>query len=214
MKIPFTGGMSTGRSRNYAYNLRINCFPENSENPNTKENTALMGTAGKKLLTTLSPALGSESRGMYVTALDRWFVVVGNTLFEVDSNGFSNNRGTLTTSDGFVSMTDNGTHLMIVDGDNGYLFSLAANTLLIINVANYPNATGFQAGASHVVFLDQYAIVNRPNTFEFYISNSGDFTTWSALDFGTAEASPDNIQVLSVLNGDLWVFCDDSIQTF
>ena len=214
MKIPFTGGMSKGRSRNYAYNLRVNCYEERSNNPNDKENTALVGTAGKKLFASLSPDLGSESRGMYTTALNRWFIVVGNTLFELDEKGFSNNRGNLNTLEGHVSMTDNGVYLMIVDGTNGYLYELSTNTLLVINAANYPNSTGFQDGSTHVKFLDQYAIVNRPNTFEFYISNSGDFTAWSSLDLGTAEASPDNIQALETLNGDLWVFCDNSIQTF
>ena len=214
MKIPIVGGMAEGRSRNYSYNLRTNCYIENSENPNNKEQTSLIGTPGKKLFTSVTPSVGSESRGMYVTAGSRWFSVVGNTLFEIDSNGFTNSRGTIGTSEGSVSMVDNGTYLMLVDGSKGYLFELSTNILLEINVTNYPNSGGFPNGATHVVFLDQYFIVNQVNTFKFFFSAATDPTSWNSLDNGSAEASPDNIQALITLNGDLWAFCDDTTQTF
>lgn len=220
MKIPLVGGQARGRSRDNSFTLRQNCYIENSENQNDKEQSALIGTAGLNLFATVVPTLGSEGRDLYVTSNDRFFSVTGDTLAEISSSGAVTVRGTLNTSSGTVTMTDNGVHLMIVDGVNGYLFTLATNVLLQITTANFPNSGGFPDGATHVVFLDQYAIVNKINTFEFYISisvnpnESANFTDWSALDFGTAESSPDNIIALETLKGDLWVFGEQTVQTF
>jgi hypothetical protein len=48
-------------------------------------------------------------------------------------------------------------------------------------------------GADTVTFLNQRFIVNEPNSGRFFWSALLDGASWDALDFATAEASPDNI---------------------
>jgi hypothetical protein len=49
--------------------------------------------------------------------------------------------------------------------------------------------------------LDGYFIVNRRNTQQFYISAPYDGLTWNALDFASAESSPDNLVAVAANNG-------------
>lgn len=206
--IPISGGQALGRSIDFSYVVRRNCYAEISESENSKQRTSLIGTPGLELFATVTPTSGTESRGIYVTALDRLFVVVGDTLAEITSTGIVTNRGTLNTNNGPIKMIDNGVQLMIVDGTAGYIFTLATNTLTVIADVD------FQNGATHVVFMDQYFIVNKINTNEFYISAQSDGTNWNALDFGTAEYAPDNIQSLATIRSNIVAFCDDTIEFF
>ena len=54
------------------------------------------------------------------------YVVHRATLWSINNAGAVVNLGMLNTSAGRVSMTDNGTQLMIVDGTNGYIYSTVA----------------------------------------------------------------------------------------
>ena len=214
MQIPLTGGQSKSRSKNFNLTLRRNCFSEVSESENSKTPTALVGTPGLKLFTTVTPTSGSTGRGMYVTASERLFTVVGSTLAEIDNNGVVTNRGELNTNNGPIHMVDNGLELIVVDGTNGYLLTLATNIFLEINLTNFPASEGFPDDATHVVFMDQYFIANQANTNKFFISGLSDGGTWIADDFGTAEYAPDHIQSMETLRSNIWTFCDDTIEVF
>jgi len=67
--------------------------------------------------------------------------------------------------------------------------------------------------AASVAFLDGYFIVNRSLTSGiFQISAPFDGLTWAALDFATAESSPDSLLRVAVIYGQLWLFGDKSIE--
>lgn len=208
MKLELTGGQAKSRSIDFNDTIRKNCYLEVSENPNSKSPTALIGRPGLKLKTTLTPTFGLGGRGEWVTTAGRLFAVVGNTLFELDADLNSTNRGTLNTNSGTVKFADNGIDLTIVDGTNGYNLKLSTNVLLPITVANFPNAGGFPSTTTDIVFIDQYLIAFDPSTFKYYISGILDAESWNALDFGTAEYAPDKIKSLEVLKGNIWIFCD------
>ena len=113
------------------------------------------------------------------------FFVSGDTLFEIDSAGTATNRGTLSTATNRVSLDENGTEVMIVDGANGYIFTLATNGFAAIADADFP-------GGDTVTFQDGYFIVNKPDSAQFYISALYDGTNWAAADNARAQADPDN----------------------
>lgn len=212
MKFELQGGQAKGRSIDFNSTIRKNVYLEISKSPNSRSPTALIGRPGLKLETTLTADSGTEGRGEYTTPNNRWFIVVGNTLFERDLLGNNTNRGNLNTNFGTVRMVSNGVDLAIVDGTNGYLFKLATNTLLEINTTNFPNSGGFPDNTTHIVFIDQYLIGFDPTTFKYYWSGILDAETWDALNFGTAEYLPDHITAIEVLKGNLWIFCEDSTE--
>jgi hypothetical protein len=82
--------------------------------------------------------------------------------------------------------------MVIVDGTNGYLLDFTANTLGVISAAGFPPSPTMCA------FLDQYILVVNGLTGEFFFSAIADASSWDALDFATAEGSPDLTNALIV----------------
>jgi len=181
----------------------INMFPEINES-DSKNVVALKPTPGLTLFSTLTGY--GTIRGIYTTSNNRLFAICGDTLSEINSVGVATVMGTIGTNTGRVYMTDNGLELIIADGSAGYLFTLSTNTLSTI-ASGYPNG-------SHVVFLNQRFINNKPNTQQFYWSNLADGSTWDASNVASAEGTPDNINALVTLGGELWVFGPQSYEVF
>lgn len=129
--------------------------------------------------------LGAEIRGGEEVE-DRVFVVAGATLYEVSSAGVATNRGTLLTSTGPVAMKWGLTQLVIVDGPNGYVLRLSTNVFeRITDPAFY--------GSNSISYLNGYFGFVRPDTQQAYISAIDDATSLNALDFVSAEQSPDKL---------------------
>jgi hypothetical protein len=161
-----------------------------------KEVAALYSVPGKSLFAT---AGSGPIRDCFASQNGRAFVVSGATLYEIDSAGTATSRGTLNTSAGHVTAAENGTQLFICDGDDGYTLTYSSNTFAVVSDADFPSA-------GMVAYLDGYFVVNENDTGKFYISSLNDGTAWGALDFATAESSPD--QLIAVVNavGQLWLF--------
>ena len=108
------------QDRKAAIQSAINCYPKRLEG----DNVMMQSTPGEVLIATL-PGEVRNSRNVE----GRWFVVAGNTLYEMTAVGAYTVRGTLSSSAGFVGMADNMTQLAFVDGANLYIFTLASNVL-------------------------------------------------------------------------------------
>jgi hypothetical protein len=87
---------------------------------------------------------------------------------------------------------------MLVDGTKGYIFTYSSNAFVQISDLDFPVA-------NKVTFLDSYFIVNSSGTTQFFVSAVNDGTVWSALDFASAESSPDKILKVIAVNGELWL---------
>lgn len=153
---------------------------------------------------TLKVTLPADIRGSY-NAGGRWFVVAGSTLYEMVSETAYVSRGTLLTSFGYVSMKYGRDQLVIVDGANGYVLTLASNAFGQIT------STGWR-GSNWVDELDGYFIFTDPDTDQFYISAIDDASTLDALDFSSADTSPDNIVTHRVRKRELHLFGDLSTE--
>ena len=181
-KIPFVGPAYVYRSISFDGQRSVNLMPIKSEVDTSKDITALMGTPGLKTFLTLPKAPIRACRNIQ----ERGFVVAGNSLYEIFVDGTFVERGVLDSSTGFVSMSDNGLQLIMVDGPNGHVFTLATNAFVKITSPNF-------LGADTVTFLDGYFVLNKPDSQIFYISALYDGLTYNALDFASAEGSPDLI---------------------
>jgi len=171
------GGSYYLNDRKAAVQRSVNCFPQRLDG----DRWMLAATPGEVQIAALNaPIRGSKDVD------GRWFVVGGSTLYEVTAAGVATTRGTLATSTGFVGMDDNMTQLAIVDGANLYIYTLATNVLTQITAAGW-------RGSDDVREIDGYFIFVDPETDQFYLSAIDDGTSLDALDFSSADSSPDDI---------------------
>ncbi len=143
-------------------------------------------------------ALGAEIRGA-VSALGRAFVVAGNTLYEIFSNWTYTARGTLQTSTGPVAMEYGLFQVVMVDGNHGYVLTMATNALAQITSAGF-------YGSSSLGFIANCFTFIRPDSQQFELSAINDATSVDALDFASAEVSPDNLVGHIIDHEEAWLF--------
>jgi hypothetical protein len=130
-------------------------------------------------------------------------VVDGVGLFTVD------NLGTIEGS-GRVSMSDNGTQLFILSpGGKGYIFTDGPDTLTEITDPDF-RASG---DPQLVVFVDGYFALTTSSK-KFIVSALNDGLSYNALDFGTAEADPDEIVAPIVYKNQLFIGGSKTIEGF
>jgi hypothetical protein len=227
--IPFVGEAYTARSKSLDSQTCINFYLE-SGRTDSKSPAALYGTPG----TTIFADAGlAEGRAIWSTSIGRLFVVVGNELAEVFSNGSVVVKATLNTSVGFCEMSDNGFQLIIVDGLNGYILSLSTY-LSDYPVANTPYIDGdftvitngpfvippltqneFPNGTKSVSYVDGYFLVLQDlQQGLFAISKLRDGLIWQPLDSGSAEGSPDKLIRGMASNRRYWTFGSKSVEVF
>lgn len=132
--------------------------------------------------------------------------MASNTLYEVSSAGVSTVRGTLNTSSGIVTFADNGLQLAICDQNDLYIFTYATNAFAQVTDVDFPSVVG------GVDFIDGYFVVNETDTGRFYISSLYDGLTWDALDFATAESSPDKLVRAVNFVGQLGLFGETTME--
>ena len=143
------------------------------------------------------------------------YVVNGDGLFRVNEVvGFTityalQRLGDITGT-GRVSMADNGTQLIIlVPGGDGYIYNHVSNVFVQITDIDF-TANG---NPQMVAFIDGYFCCTT-DTKKFIVSDLNDGTSWSALDFGSAETDPDVIVAPIVLNNQLFIAGSSTIEAF
>ena len=99
----------------------VNLFPIASETGTSKSVSALRSVPGYELFCTLG---GGPVRGGISTSDGRGFFVSGSGFYEVFSDGTSILRGTLNSFVSRCQLAENGTQIIIVDGTDGYIFTL------------------------------------------------------------------------------------------
>jgi len=200
--IPFLGASYESTSKSTNSQECVNLYPE-ADPAQGKNALILVGTPGLELFSTLgaSPIRGSRAMKGFI------YAVSGNILYSVLPNGVKAEIGALQTSSGNVSMVDNGTQLMIVDGDYGYIYNTSTEVFAQITDADFP-------GADTVAFLDGYFVFNKPNTGSFMITGLYDGTTVDALDIKTAEGHPDNILAIHANKRFIFAFGEKTTEVY
>ena len=202
MKIPFVGPAYQTRSSNVNDQRCVNFYPELGGYQG-KNVMALYGTPGLEQFVNLG---GYPVRGSHVVN-DIMYVVTGSTLKSVNGAGVDTVLGTLNTTTGFISMANNGAQIMIVDGDYGYIYTIATTAFEQITDPDFP-------GADTVTFLDGYFIFNVPGTGSFMLTALYDGFDIDALDIKTAESNPDNLVAVLADHRELWAFGVKTIEVF
>lgn len=196
MKLGLVGPSYGARSLPFNAQRSINLYPVTDEGRRGREVSALYGTPGLNLFSTVGEG---PIRANFVSTGGRVFVVSGQELYELFSDGTSLLLTYLNSTAGACTIVENVSQMAVCDGKDLYILTYADNSVV---TATLP----FTEGALSVTFQDQYFIINREGTGEFYVSTLGDGTTWSSLDFATAESSPDSAVRVFSAYGQLFVF--------
>lgn len=194
MKIGLVGPSYQERSLPFDAQRSINLFPVLDQQG--KEVSALYGTPG---LTSFATAGAGPIRGGFTSANGRAFVVSSSELYEIFSSGTVLLLGSLTTTSGIVSIDENPLQLGICDGASVYTLTYATNSFQKVTDTDLPVS-------GTLTFIDGYFVVSVVNSGKFNISALNDGSSWAALDFATAESSPDNLLRVYNAVGQLWLF--------
>lgn len=193
MKIGLVGPSYEQRSLPFDAQRTINLFPVFDDQG--KEVAALYGTPGLELFST---AGAGPVRAAFKSTNGRAFVISGSSLYEIDVAGVATDRGSLFTSSGNITIDENDTQMFICDGENGYTLTYSSNTFADVSDSDFPSA-------GTITYSDGYFLANQKNTGKFFVSSLADGTAWGALDFATAEGSPDILVRIIRALGQVWL---------
>lgn len=186
---------------------RLNCFYD-VRTDQDKHSTVVRHTPGSLGALTLAT---NPIRGFKVVT-GVLYVIAGNKLYAVSMGLSATVLGTLNTSAGVVSITDNAVQLGIFDGTNAYCYTIvsgsyaqsganAAGAFVVITDGNCPQT------ATSCCYLSQRVIANALNSRQFFCSEQNDLTGWTNAEslptFGTKGDFSDNIAAVDALNGNL-----------
>lgn len=132
------------------------------------------------------------------------YVVAGAGVYRVDVSGGHVFCGNIANG-GPVTMADNGTQITIVAPETQQAWNITGTTLTQITDPDF-------ASASSVAMLDGFAVFSIPNTTRFFISDLLDSSSFDALMFASAEASPDNIVRIVRVGRLLWIFGERTVE--
>lgn len=196
MLIPFIGDAYKVRSPNLNTQTCINLYPV-LDGKGGKSVKSLYRTPGLTLFS--DDPDGYHSVRSLFSLNNALYAVIDNQFFTVDRFGVKVPRGTLNTSSGHVTILSNGLQIGIFDGPYGYTYTLATNVFAQITNENF-------AGVSIPTYQDGYGVYPKPDSEVWFISDLFDFSAINALDFASANQSPDFIVASISSHQELWFF--------
>lgn len=197
MRVPLTGGAYKSRTLIANAQRCVNLIPENVPPKNQPPAPVVhfMRPGNQRLA---SPPQIGAGRGLYVSSTGQLYAVVGPRVFYVSNTWQMTQIGTIGLGSSIVSMADNGTDVLLVDGTvAGYLINLSSNMMTTISDPAF-------YGANRVDYAGTCFVLNRPNTTQFYISRPNS-TVFDPLDFGQKTSSPDPLVAVVALNNQIWL---------
>jgi hypothetical protein len=192
MRVDLFGVGTLSESRAITAQKRINCQVE-VRREQDRTTHALTSRAGLKLFVTPDP--NNPSRGMRaVNSLSAplLFTVHANTLYSVNTAGTVTAIGAIGSTTGDVSLSDDGTYLVFVDGAKGYVYNMIAPAgITQITDGN------FTTSPRTVTWQDNYFIVTSRLTRQWQLSQispSINPLVWPAVQIGFASSGSGSLQ--------------------
>lgn len=200
MKIPLIGGSYAARSIIANAQRCVNYYPERNTKDALVPVTHYQRPGLRPLVQAAKPA---PVRGLYRASNGKGFTVIGDTFYQI--SGAENEtswtlveKGTLveTGKTTPVSMVDNRTDLVLVDGSENGVYSLALSDTSA-KLKPYTDPNGLFTTADKVDYIDTFVIWNIPGTQQFASTLSNVLTT-DALYFASKTDWVDSLVTLVV----------------
>jgi Phage stabilisation protein len=200
--VDLFGAATASKSFVVTRQRRLNVYFENRKDRD-KTRIACYGTPGLVAAFNASTPLSQPLRAFFGTQT-ALFLVAYNQFQQINASGVASFTGSMGTTAGNCSIAYNATQVVIVDGSAAYLYT-PPSTFSTIG-GSFPN------GAKTVTFVSGFFVSEAPGSQQFYVSNAGDGSTWTALSTASAEAYSDNILATDNLLGNLALFCQEHIE--
>lgn len=129
------------------------------------------------------------------------YVVSGPTLYSVTAAGVVTAVGGAVAGVGPVAMSDNGSagnQLIIINGQQGYTYSTTVGFQSITSLDFYP--------AKVVTFFDNYFVLNKVGTNQFFLSDLLDGQAYTATNIASADGQQGNIVSMVNQQNTLYIF--------
>jgi hypothetical protein len=203
IRIPFATKTDKNLSPAVSSEDLVNLYAE-KEPPDAKTDVAIFGVPG------ILPyvAVGSGPiRGMRVMN-GVLYVVSGSSLYSVTSSLIVNLLGSGIPGQSFVPMSDNGIQVILMaNGALGFVYNSQTAVFAQITDPNFfPSYT--------VTFFDEYFLLIKIGSNEWFFSNILDGTTYNALDFESATVEPSYCLAIVNQQENALIFKQKSIETW
>lgn len=214
-ELPITNGFYVSRSAVVSNQICSNAYVHVNDNQ-AYAKEVLYGTAGLHQLVSTGSLSTDANRGGHEMDKIPYFVN-GNMLYAVERSVDSSGTETFAkvplgtvAGTGRVSMADNGTQLCVLNNEGtGYIYDSSLPSFTEITDSDF-TANGTP---QYVTYIDGYFLFTT-NTKKFIISSLNDGLSYNALDFGSAEADPDDIVVPVVLKNQLYIAGSQTFEMF
>lgn len=207
--LPIANGFYLSDSPVVSAQQCINWYPNLVSAPALSQET-LFGTAGIVQVNTTG-FINQQNRGSEKMNGIAYFVN-GQSLWRLNEDETEDELGTIEGT-GRVSMATNGTQLVIlVPGGKGSVW--VEDTSTFTPDINAVDSDFTANGAPQiVVFVDGYFLYTTDSK-KFIISALNDALSYNALDFGSAEADPDDIVGVVVHKNQVFIFGSETTEVF
>lgn len=155
----------------------VNCYAEQSPESD-KSPVRLIGAPGITPLSTV----GTDVRGL-LTVDNLLYIVSGTKLYKMDTNNVVTELGDI-GGGGAVVMVADRSDVVVLSSGSAYVW----NGTTVAQVTDPDFRT-----ASDMEFLDNFILFVEADSDRFFAAEIGDATSYDALDFATAESSPDKL---------------------
>lgn len=202
-EIPFIGGAYESRSPNVDAQRCVNLYPVLDKEGGKP--ISLSPTPGLKVWANVSKSYENRAGCAHNEYL---YAVIGNTVYRFDVSGnYVELANKIGTSSGQVFMAANANgEIGIVDVDGGVGYYVSG---LVVGNMGLPFSN-----PGKITFQDGYGIIGELNSNRFWISGLNAFSTWSALDYGSAESQADYIVACISDHQELWVFGNKTAEPY
>lgn len=202
LKIPFATQSYKLASTPVSAQRCVNFYAER-EPADAKDTVAVFGIPG--LLSLITCGKG-PIRNFHVMN-NILYVISGQEFYSVTAPLTVTLLGTGITGGGFMPMSDNGLQVIMVNGQDGYVYTAATATFAQITDPNF-------FPANTVTFFDEYFLLDKIGSNEWFFSNILDGTTYNALDFESATVEPSFTQAIVNQQENALIFKQKSIETW
>ncbi len=198
MQIQLTGGAYQAKSVVASAQRCVNLYPEINEQGAPFPTTHYLTPGLTQVADVTGPQIGW--RGLFVASNGRLYGVCGPAVYWITPGFIPQKIGTISSSSGMVSMADNGTDLLLVDGStSGWWIHLASNAFSAVSDPSF-------YGGSRVALIDGFFVLNSAaNPFQWYISDDL-ATTFTSTNFAGKTGYSDPIVCCYATQRNLWIF--------
>ncbi len=196
MRVPLQIGKQSGEALSPAVSAErlINGYLE--QTPQGREPTPVYGTPGFSAFATTGAVRG------LLSVADRLFAVNAFSLVEIASNGSVTTLGAIPA--GVVDMASDGTNVVVTVNGAIYVYNGSS-----VTEETDPDAPD----ASSVEYLNGFYVYTESDTEQFFISPQNDpLGNYDALDFDSADTSPDKLVRTRRVGRDLILFGKRSVE--